>query len=173
MNYSISSKKTYQLSSKEINTICMLKNTYWKYSMKSQLDWFKKNIKKNDIHNMFYFKSQIIGYTLLRIRSCKINTIIKKYILFDTLILNKSFRKKKISSLLMNFNNELIKLNNKFSFLICEKKMINFYKKFNWKTLEKKKFKFLTNNLNKNGMVFNQTNLFNKNNFKIEFFDFK
>ena len=73
----------------------------------------------------------------------------------------------------MNFNNELIKLNNKFSFLICEKKMINFYKKFNWKTLEKKKFNFLANNLNKNGMVFNQKNLIKKNNFKIEFFDFK
>ena len=73
----------------------------------------------------------------------------------------------------MNFNKELIKLNNKFSFLIFEKKMINFYKKFNWKTLEKKKFNFLANNLNKNGMVFNQKNLAKKNNFKIEFFDFK
>ena len=51
--------------------------------------------------------------------------------------------------------------------------MINFYKKFNWKTLEKKKFNFLLNNLNKNGMVFNQKNLIKKNNFKIKFFDFK
>ena len=173
MNYSILSKKTHQLSSKEINAICNLKNTHWKYNIKSQLDWFKKNIKKTDIHNMIYFKSQIIGYTLLRNRLCKINTIFKKYLLFDTLILKKKFRKKKISSLLMNFNNDLIKLNNKFSFLICEKKMINFYKKFNWKTLEKKKFNFLANNLNKNGMVFNQKNLIKKNNFKIEFFDFK
>lgn len=173
MNYSILSKKTYQLSSKEINAICMLKNTYWKYSMKSQLDWFKKNTKKTDIHNMFYFKSEIIGYTLLRNRSCKMNTIFKKYLLFDTLIIKKSFRKKKISSLLMNFNNELIKLNNKFSFLICEKKMINFYKKFNWETIEKKKFNILANISNKNGMIFNQKNFTKKNNFKLDFFYFK
>lgn len=173
MNYSLVSLKTSKLNKNKIIQISNLKDSQWRFGINSQIEWFKKNIKKNDIHNMFYFKSQIIGYTLLRIRSCKINTIIKKYLLFDTLILKKSFRKKKISSLLMNFNNELIKLNNKFSFLICEKKMINFYKKFNWKTLEKKKFNFLANNLNKNGMVFNQTNLFNKNNFKIEFFDFK
>ena len=73
----------------------------------------------------------------------------------------------------MNFNNELIKLNNKFSFLICEKKMINFYKKFNWETIEKKKFNILANISNKNGMIFNQKNFTKKNNFKLDFFYFK
>ena len=173
MNYTILSKKTYQLSTKEINKICVLKNTHWKHGMKSQIDWFKKNTKKKDIHNIFYFKTQIIGYTLLRNKICKINTITKKYLLFDTLILKKSFRGKNMSSLLMNFNNQLIKLSNKFSFLICDYKMINFYKKFNWKILTKKKFVMLTNVSNKKGMIFNQKNLTKKNNLKYEFFNLK
>ena len=173
MNYTILSKKTYELSTNEINKICVLKNTHWKYGLKSQIAWFTINTKKNDIHNIFYFKSQVIGYTLLRNRTYKINTISKKYLLFDTLILKKNFRKKNMSSLLMNFNNQLITLSNKFSFLICDNKMINFYKKFNWKILEKKKFVMLTNTSNKKGMIFNQKNLIKKNNFKYEFLTFK
>ncbi len=173
MNYTILSKKTYQLSTKEINKICVLKNTHWKHGLKSQIAWFTINTKKNDIHNIFYFKSQVIGYTLLRNRTCKINTILKKYLLFDTLILKKNFRKKNMSSLLMNFNNQLIRLSNKFSFLICDNKMINFYKKFNWKILEKKKFVMLTNTSNKKGMIFNQKNLIKKNNLKYKFLTFK
>ena len=51
--------------------------------------------------------------------------------------------------------------------------MINFYKKFNWKILEKKKFVMLTNTSNKKGMIFNQKNLIKKNNFKYEFLTFK
>ena len=102
MNYTILSKKTYELSTNEINKICVLKNTHWKYGLKSQIAWFTINTKKNDIHNIFYFKSQVIGYTLLRNRTYKINTISKKYLLFDTLILKKNFRKKNMSSLLIN-----------------------------------------------------------------------
>ena len=170
MNFTILSKKTYQLSIKEINKICVLKNTHWRYGLKSQIAWFTTNTKKNDIHNIFYFKSQIIGYTLLRYRTCKINTVSKKYLLFDTLILKKNFREKNMSSLLMNFNNQLIRLSNKFSFLICDNKMINFYKKFNWKILDKKKIVMSTNVPNKIGMIFNQKNLAKKNNLKYEFF---
>ena len=170
INYTITSKKTHKLSKKDIKSICVLKNTHWRYSMKSQLDWFKKNTKKNDIHNMLYFKSQMIGYTLLKNRTCKINSLTKKYLLFDTLILKKSFRKKKISNLIMNFDNKIIRLNNKISFLICKKNMINFYKKFNWKILEKKNFSILTNISNMSGMIFNQKNFSTKNNLNYKFF---
>ena len=38
------SKNTKQLSNKEIKDICFLKNEKWKFGIKSQLNWFKKNV---------------------------------------------------------------------------------------------------------------------------------
>lgn len=40
------SKTTKQLENKEINQICELKNTYWKFGVSENLKWFKKNVKK-------------------------------------------------------------------------------------------------------------------------------
>ena len=59
MNYTILSKKTYQLSIKEINKICVLKNTHWKYGLKSQIAWFTTNTNKNDITNNFIHSLEI------------------------------------------------------------------------------------------------------------------
>ena len=69
MEYLLLSKKTKQLKKKHIHNICKLKNSFWNYSFKSNLSWFKKNVKSNDIHNLIYYNSKIIGYTLLRFRT--------------------------------------------------------------------------------------------------------
>ena len=74
MNYlEFKSVETTKLKKKEILSICKLKNTEWKYGIKSQLMWFKKNIKTNDIHNMVFLRKNLIGYNLLRKRSFLIN----------------------------------------------------------------------------------------------------
>ena len=95
---------TKKLSTKTIKEICVLRNTHWKFGLKSQLKYFKNNIKLNDIHNCFYIKGNLVGYTLLR--------------------------KKKLSSLMMLFNNNVILNHNKISFLTCGNELVNFYKKF-------------------------------------------
>ena len=77
MKYLISSKKTFQLNNKEISQICYLKNMHWKYGLKSNLDWFKKYVKKNDIHNLLFVEDKLAGYTLLRIRTFYTNNIKK------------------------------------------------------------------------------------------------
>ena len=38
------SKSTKELSASNINEICHLKDSQWKFGLKSQLDWFKNNI---------------------------------------------------------------------------------------------------------------------------------
>ena len=105
---SISSKK---LKKKQVKEICILKDKEWKYGIKSQTKWFEDNVKKNDLHNLLYIKNKLIGYTLLRKRTYKINNSISKknYLLFDTLIIDKNYRKKKYSSVLMNFINRIIR----------------------------------------------------------------
>ena len=69
MKYHLLSKLTNQLSKKQIKMICRLKNIHWKFGIVAQKNWFKKNIKKNDIHNLLILNSKLIGYTLLRKRT--------------------------------------------------------------------------------------------------------
>ena len=79
-NLVLISKKTSKLSNKEIKSICLLKNTYWKYGISDQLKWFKINVKSYDIHNMLLINNELVGYTLLRSRKIRFNTT-KKYFL--------------------------------------------------------------------------------------------
>jgi len=148
------SKKTSKLSNKEIRSICLLKNTHWKYGINYQLTWFKKNVKSFDIHNMLLINKELVGYTLLRVRKMK-SRFISKYFLFDTLIIKKEFRKTKLSNSIMNFNSSVIKKNKKISFLLCKKKFVKYYNKYDWIKLNKKKIKVMDDKFDKNGMIFN------------------
>ena len=117
MHYLLISLKSSQLTKKQIEEICELKNQQWKYKLQSQINYYKENIKHNDIHNLFYINNKLIGYTLLRKRTLvrkktfSIDKIDKssKYLLFDTLIIDKKFRGKKLSDIIMNFNNTIIR----------------------------------------------------------------
>ena len=62
----------------------------------------------------------------------------------------------KLSNLLMSFNNIIIKQSGFFSFLICSDKLVSFYKKNNWKRLNKKIFNIADHPFSSNGMIFNK-----------------
>ena len=62
---------TKKLKKKEILSICKLKNTQWKHGIRSQLKWFIEHIQDNDIHNLAYFKENLVGYSLLRKRNLR------------------------------------------------------------------------------------------------------
>jgi len=98
-----------------------------------------------------------VGYTLLRKRTCKIKSLNKniKYFYFDTLIIDKKYRDKGLSNLLMSFNNAIIKQSGYFSFLICKKELVNFYKKNEWVKLNKQNIKIIDHLFSTNGMIFN------------------
>ena len=156
MNYNLISLNTQKLKKDKVIQICKLKDSQWNFGIKSQLEWFKNNIKKNDIHNLLYIKSKLVGYTLLRKRSFNTkNQIKKKYILFDTITIHKEYRNKKLSNLLMIFNNTIIKETGLFSFLICKNDLVGFYKKNNWIKLNKKNIKVIDHPFSTNGMLFN------------------
>ena len=77
MEYLVTSKKTSELNKKNILDICSLKNTHWKNGLKSNLDWFNKYVKSNDVHNLLFINNKLIGYTLLRVRTVYINNVKK------------------------------------------------------------------------------------------------
>ena len=152
-------KTTKNLKKKEIIEICKLKNLEWKYGLNSQKLWFLKYIKSYDFHNMLIINKKISAYTCLRKRTCEYDKKNIKYLLFDTLIVRNSARKKGIGKLMMDFNSLIIHKKNLPSFLICQKKTINFYKKNNWTVIKKKKFKIMDNNYpNQYEMIFNYKN---------------
>ncbi len=155
--YNLKSITSKHLKQKQKREICALKDSHWKFGISSQISWWKKNIKNNDCHNLLYIKSQLVGYTLLRERTCMIKKIKKKYFFFDTLIIHKKFRGKKLSNLLMKFNNATIKKKRFFSFLICNKKLVNFYKKNKWKKLNTSNINIIDYSTKKNGMIYNNS----------------
>ena len=85
-NLEIKSAKTTKLKKKEILSICKLKNTEWKYGLKSQINWFNQNIKDNDIHNLAYLGKDLVGYCLLRKRNFFLKNKKYSYLYYDTLI---------------------------------------------------------------------------------------
>ena len=157
-NFLLKSITTSVLSNNEIKQICLLKDRHWKFGIKSQLKYFKNDIKKFDLHNLFYIKSKLVGYTLLRKRTCKIENFKKNihYLLFDTLVIDKKYRGMKLSDLLMSFNNTIIKQSGFSSFLICSNELVGFYKKNNWTKLNTKSFSVVDHSFSSNGMVFNK-----------------
>tara|TARA_B110000211_G_scaffold106889_1_gene124086 strand:+ start:69 stop:611 length:543 start_codon:yes stop_codon:yes gene_type:complete len=157
-NFCLKSILSSKLTNNEIKQICLLKDKQWKFGIKSQLKWFKNNIKKFDFHNLFYIKSKLVGYTLLRKRTFKIENLKKNtlYLLFDTLVINKKYRGMQLSDLLMSFNNTIIKQSGFFSFLICSNKLVSFYKKNNWTKLNKKVFNIADYPFSSNGMILNK-----------------
>lgn len=168
----LNSKTTVQLKKTEIKSILKLKSTHYKYDINSQLLWFKKNIKKKDIHIMLKNKSKLIGYNVLRHINVSFNQNIKKnkkLILFDTLIIDKKYRKQNLSKLIVDKSNKIIKRKKKIGILFCKKKLKNFYKKFQWKVLKIKNTNYL--NLKEKKLIIMIFK--NKNNFKTKEINFQ
>ena len=130
------SVKTIGLKKKQILSICKLKNLVWPWTIKKQLEYFKKTVKKNDINNLLIFKNKLIGYSLLRKRKAYINNKSVIYYYLDSFSINKNIRNKGYGKALLLHNNKIVKKNKKHCFLICPQKSVSFYSKFDWKTLK-------------------------------------
>ncbi len=68
----------------------------------------------------------------------------------------------------MDFNNSVIKKSKIFSLLICNTKLVSFYKKNGWSHIKKKNIKIIDRKSNKNFMIFNKK-LSNKKNYNFYF----
>ena len=149
-----------------LTEISKLKNEHWKYTLKIQLNWFRNNIKKKDIHNCLFLNNNLVGYTCLRKR--KLNFLKKNFhfLLFDTLIIKKKYRKKRLGIKIMRYNNKIILKQNLPSFLLAVDKNVNFYHKNRWKKVSNQ-FTFIKHLVKKNkilmGFNFKKDMFVNKN----------
>jgi hypothetical protein len=155
---------TKKLKILDIKKVCILKDTQWKFGLKSQLEWFKKNIKLNDVHILLKRDNNLIGYTLLRKRTYIIKSNLQKslkfrerecvYWYFDTHIVKKNYRGMGYNRILMKASEKVIK--NYLGLLICSSNLINYYKKFQWKLIKLNLFKIIDHPFSTNAMLFNQ-----------------
>lgn len=153
--------KKNQINNPLKREICKLKKTFWNYLLKSHLEWFNKNVKKNDINILLLNKENLIGYNLLRKRNYYLvaDKIKKKnYYYFDTLIVRKEFRKKNLSKKILNKSISISKKSNLPLILICKKQHVSFYKKFSFKLLKKNNIKFADHKFNSYSMIYTKKN---------------
>ena len=146
--------KTTDLNKNLVIEILKLKNTHWKKGLESQKKHFKENISKSDIHILLYYKKRLSGYVLLRKKKCFFKNRHISYFHFDTLIIQKKLRNKKISPNLMNFTNDFIKFKKAVSVLYCEDNLIKFYTKYKWKKISQKNFISKIKNYNKKNVFY-------------------
>jgi hypothetical protein len=122
----IISIKTKDLKKNQILSICKLKNTYWRWTITKQFEWFKKTSAKNDINNMLIINKELVGYTLLRKRKASENNKFFFYYYLDSMVLHKKIKKKGFGKILMLFNNKiLINLKNML-FLPAQRRLYHF-----------------------------------------------
>ena len=133
-------KKTQSLKLSEIRSICTLKDTVWYFGIKDQCNWFQKEVKKKDIHILLKKNNNLIGYTCLRYKELFSKKKNISFLLFDTHIIKKHFRNKGFGKILINKVTQIIKKKNIISFLFCKKNQINYYKKFKWNIVNKKRY---------------------------------
>jgi len=170
MSISLKILKLQQLDKKLIKNICNLKRTFWKFSLNSHLIWFKNFVKKNDVHILLYNKKILIGYNLLRTRTFFKNSYktSNKYFYFDTLIIAKKYRGKNFSKRIIEKSLKISKKSDLPIILICQKKSVNFYKKYEFELINNNKVQFVDHKFNTCCMIYSRSkNLFFNTKFRI------
>jgi hypothetical protein len=147
-NISCNSVLTKNLTKNNINEIISLKRSFWKYSIKSTKRHFEINYKKNDSHNLVYLGKELIGYSAFR-KNLSIFDCKKTYMILDNVIIKNKYQNFNLSDILMSFNNNFILNKKKETYLICKKELVNFYKKYYWKSVNNKYIKLRQHQDNK------------------------
>lgn len=151
-------KNNKLLSTNHLRKILKLKNKFWNFGLESQMNWYLKNVKKDDLHIMGFLKNKkkLCSYTLLRKRNLIYRNKKKNFFYLDTFISEK--QNNNIFNL-MKFIKKCI--GKKICILICEKKFEKLYYFFNFKKLNKKRFNLVDHSLGKKILM-----IYNNENFK-------
>ena len=152
--------KNKEISQLLIDKICKFKMKFWKYNLNSQLKFFYENHNNDDLHFILIDKNKILAYNVLKKRIFtkleKSKNIVKKYFfLFDSFLVDKNFRNQNIGSNHLKENKIYLKKVGKPGFLLCKKKLINFYTKNDWELIINKNFKVKNYKKKKYLMSFN------------------
>lgn len=123
----------YELSDNDLIKICEIKKVFGKYTLNEQKEWIRNNLSKCDEHLMMFIRSELVGY--LNIKKIKIqidDLTLDAYGIGNVCVIEKA---NGFGSLLMKHLNATLKKQNKIGLLFCSQKMVDFYSKFDWSTI--------------------------------------
>ncbi len=162
MNYNLKLIKHKQISEKEISEICNIKSIFGNYSLDSQREWLKSNLKNEDLHFFLYKRNELVAYlNLIEITVIIDGNYLEAYGIGNVC---SKFKGLGYGNKLMD---ELIKFlihDSKPGFLFCKDSLVGFYKKNGWNILECDKSEIL-NNVKIKSMIINYKD-------KIKFFKY-
>jgi hypothetical protein len=141
-----------EISYDQLSDVINLKKVHWNYSIEEHFVWVKENLNTDDIHVLMIENDVLVGYLNLVRTEVLINDNL--YNFFG--IGNVCSRKKNMGygkTLLIEVNNYLLK-NSCYGILLCKESLIDFYKKADWKLLDKDLLKDVFSD-NVNVMLFN------------------
>lgn len=130
--------KHTDLTVREKLKIAELKDQHWKYGIDSQIKWIMENILDNDYHVLGEENTKS-GY-VLRAYFNMVNIKIKldkdeiEAIGIGNVCVDKNVEHSGYGKLLVLKANEYINLSEKQGALLCRKSLVDFYRKFGWKT---------------------------------------
>ena len=87
---------------------------------------------------MIFKNKELVGYSFLNFRKIYLKNKITTAVMVDNILVKKKLRGKLGVKLIKIINKKIKKLK-KIGVLICNKRLITFYKFFKWKTLDKRK----------------------------------
>jgi len=141
------------INQQELQKICEIKAKSWQYDFDSQQRWINNNISGNDIHVILENNETPLAYLNLVSIYVIINDVpIEAFGVGNVCSVEKGVGYG--SNLLLRVNEYILK-ESKIGVLFCNKKLLPFYKKLNWRCIDKKYFLFNKEKVDFEIMVFN------------------
>lgn len=141
------------LNQTDLDLIIDIKSISWPYSYEDQLKWINQNLSNEDLHLIFYFDGNAVGYlNLTKIKVLLNNEIVSAYGVGN--VCTKVYGCGYGKDLLLNTNQFLLE-QNKVGLLFCKDNLIPFYSKCGWALVPVESVSLNFDNSKIKTMVFN------------------
>ena len=131
--------KHQNTTAQDIKEIIDLKSKQWDFSLDSQLQWIKKNIKNSDFHMLLMLDNKNVAYLNLIDIDLIVNGISKKGLgVGNVCAIEKG---KGYGFELMKEANRTISNLNKIGLLFCKESLLKFYSSLAWKELKQGQYR--------------------------------
>lgn len=146
-----------KISKKELNEIITIKSAAWPYPYEKQLEWLNSNLKEFDLHLILLKSNNSVAYLNLNDIELEIdNKPFKAFGVGNVCAIEKG---KGYGNELMKKTNQYIIEKKRIGLLFCKKELVNFYVKFNWKLVDKKKLYLTFENCDIQTMILKKNHL--------------
>lgn len=141
-----------------LNEIIQIKSIAWPHSFEKQLEWIHSNLKNTDIHVLLYLEGSLVAYlNLIEIEFTIDRNLKHGYGIGN--VCAKAKGKGWGKEIIMLTNIYLTQLNT-IGILFCKDSLVDFYKKYNWKLINKKIINLSFQNESIETLIFNLSNKF-------------